>query len=50
MVPRQTPATYFLTSATGNRRGLFQFPTNAQLFLETFNTTRAEGHYHPPPT
>jgi putative transposase len=39
------PGTYFVTSATYNRRRLFQSPQNATLFLETLQHYRREGHY-----
>ena len=34
-----------MTSATYNRRRLFQVPANATLFLETLQHYRKEGHY-----
>ena len=37
--------TFFLTSATYNRRRLFQVPANAELFLEALQHYRAAGHY-----
>ncbi len=37
--------TYFITSATNNRRRLFQTETNAELFLETLQHYRREGDY-----
>jgi putative transposase len=39
------PGTYFVTSATSNRRRLFQVAANAELFLETLQHYRREGHY-----
>jgi putative transposase len=37
--------TYFVTSATFNRRRLFQIAANAELFLETLQHYRHAGHY-----
>ena len=37
--------TFFVTSATYNRRRLFQVAANADLFLETLRQYRREGHY-----
>jgi putative transposase len=37
--------TYFVTSATFDRRRLFQVATNAELFLETLQQYRHAGHY-----
>jgi putative transposase len=37
--------TYFVTSATFNRRRLFQVEANAELFLEVLQKYRREGHY-----
>ncbi|HEV2578823.1 MAG TPA: transposase [Acidobacteriaceae bacterium] len=37
--------TFFITTQTYNRRRLFQTPTTAQLFLETLQHYRREGHY-----
>jgi putative transposase len=37
--------TYFVTSATFNRRRLFQVATNAELLLETLQQYRHAGHY-----
>jgi putative transposase len=37
--------TYFVTSATFNRRRLFQIAINAELFLETLQQYRHAGHY-----
>jgi putative transposase len=39
------PGTYFLTSATFNRRRLFQVEAHANLFLETLQHYRREGNY-----
>jgi putative transposase len=46
-IPARTsrPGTYFITSATHNRRRLFQVDLHAKLFLETLQHYRAEGHY-----
>jgi putative transposase len=37
--------TYFVTSATFNRRRLFQVEANADLFVQTLQHYRQEGHY-----
>jgi putative transposase len=37
--------TYFVTSATFNRRRLFQVSVNAELFLETLQQYRRADHY-----
>jgi len=37
--------TFFITSPTYARRRLFQLAANAQLFLETLQHYRREGHY-----
>jgi len=37
--------TYFVTSATFNRRRLFQVAANAELFLEVLQHYRREGYY-----
>jgi putative transposase len=37
--------TFFVTSPTYNRRRLFQVTANAELFLETLQHYRREGHY-----
>jgi putative transposase len=37
--------TYFVTSATFGRRRLFQVAVNAELFLETLQHCRRDGHY-----
>jgi putative transposase len=39
------PGTYFVTSATFNRRRLFQIAANAELLLETLQHYRHAGHY-----
>jgi putative transposase len=39
------PGTYFVTTATYNRRRLFQSSANAELFLETLQHYRGLGHY-----
>jgi putative transposase len=39
------PGTFFVTSATYNRRLLFQVPANAELFLETLQHYRRDGNY-----
>lgn len=39
------PGTFFITTATYNRRRLFQVGANAELFLETLQHYRREGHY-----
>jgi putative transposase len=46
-IPFRAPrlGTFFLTSATYNRRRLFQVPANAELFLEALQHYRAAGHY-----
>jgi putative transposase len=46
-IPARTarPGTYFITSATFNRRRLFQVEANANLFLETLQHYRREGNY-----
>jgi putative transposase len=40
-----TEGTFFITTITYNRRLLFQLPANAELFLETLQHYRVEGHY-----
>jgi len=40
-----TEGTFFITTIGYNRRRLFQLPRNAELFLETLQHYRAEGHY-----
>jgi putative transposase len=37
--------TFFISTQTYNRRRLFQVEANAQLFLETLQHYRSEGHY-----
>jgi putative transposase len=37
--------TYFVTSVTSGRRRLFQIAVNAELFLETLQAYRRQGHY-----
>jgi putative transposase len=37
--------TFFITTITYRRRRLFQVPRNAELFLQTLQHYRAEGHY-----
>ena len=37
--------TFFISTQTWNRRRLFQQATNAELFLETLQHYRREGHY-----
>jgi putative transposase len=46
-IPSRTsrPGTFFVTTATYNRRRLFQVDRNAKLFLETLQHYRREGHY-----
>jgi putative transposase len=46
-IPKRSaiPGTYFVTSATWNRRRLFQVKTNAELFIETLQHYRRLGHY-----
>jgi len=46
-IPGRTsrPGTFFITTATYNRRRLFQLPVNAELFIETLQHYRREGHY-----
>ena len=39
------PRTFFVTSATYNRRRLFQVPANAEMFIETLQHYRRLGHY-----
>jgi|ERR1019366_438990 putative transposase len=39
------PGTFFITTATCNRRRLFQVPANCELFLETLQHYRRAGHY-----
>ena len=46
-IPARTaqPGTFFITSRTHDSRRLFQVTANAELFLETLQHYRAEGHY-----
>jgi len=46
-IPHRAPnhGTYFITSATYNRRRLFQTTTAAELLLDTLQHYRREGHY-----
>src|ERR1700733_6225121 len=46
-IPSRTdrPGTFFVTSRTHGSRRIFQVPRNAELFLETLQHYRAEGHY-----
>jgi putative transposase len=46
-IPSRTDGagTYFVTSATFNRRSLFQVAANSELFLETLQQYRHQGHY-----
>lgn len=39
------PGTYFVTTATAQRRRLFQRHATAELFVETLQHYRREGHY-----
>ncbi len=39
------PGTYIVTSITHERRRLFQVERNAELFIETLQHYRREGHY-----
>jgi len=39
------PGTFFVTSGTYNRRRLFQVTAYANLFLETLQHYRTQGHY-----
>ena len=39
------PGTFFVTSATFNRRRLFQIPANSALFIETIQHYRHQGHF-----
>ncbi len=47
VIPARTsrPGTFFVTTATYNRRRVFQTATNAELFLETLQHYRRLGHY-----
>jgi putative transposase len=46
-IPGRLPGagTYFVTSITSGRRRLSQVAANAELFLETLQTYRHQGHY-----
>ena len=46
-IPSRAPrlGTFFTTTATCNRRRLFQIPANAELFLDTLQHYRREGNY-----
>jgi putative transposase len=46
-IPRRLPGagTYFVTSITFGRRRVFQVAANAELFLETLQQYRHQGHY-----
>ena len=46
-IPKRTSqtGTFFVTSATYNRRSLFQVPANADLFIATMQPYRHGGHY-----
>jgi putative transposase len=46
-IPSRAPrlGTFFITTATYNRRRLFQIPANAELFLDTLQHYRREGNY-----
>jgi len=46
-IPSRAPrlGTFFIASATYNRRRLFQVPANAELFLETLQHYRHAGRY-----
>jgi putative transposase len=41
------PGTFFITTATYNRRRLSQVPANCELFLETLQHYRHAGHARP---
>jgi putative transposase len=43
--PPSTTATYFVTSATFDRRRIFQVKETAALLIETLQHYRAQGHY-----
>ncbi len=40
-----THGTFFITTITYNRRRLFQLPAHAELFLDTLQHYRRQGHY-----
>ena len=46
-IPSRAPrlGTFFITTATYNRRSLFQVPANAEVFIETLQHYRHAGHY-----
>ena len=46
-IPKRSsqPGTYFVTSVTYDRRRLFQVSQNVELFIETLQNYRREGHY-----
>jgi putative transposase len=46
-IPKRSsqPGTYFVTSATWNRRRLFQVRASAMMFLDTLQHYRREGNY-----
>lgn len=46
-IPTRTarPGTFFVTTATYNRRRLFQVEANASLLIETIQHYRREGNY-----
>jgi putative transposase len=46
-IPERRPGagTYFVTGVTSSRRRLFQVAANAELFLETLQAYRRQGHY-----
>lgn len=46
-IPQRTsrPGTFFVTTATSNRRRIFQQTTKAELFLETLQHYRRQGHF-----
>jgi putative transposase len=46
-IPSRAPrlGTFFITTATFDRRRLFQVPANAEMFLETLQHYRHAGHF-----
>jgi putative transposase len=44
-MPESRPGTYAITSVTYERRSIFQVDTTAQLFLDTLQHYRREGHF-----
>jgi putative transposase len=46
-IPGRLPGagTFFVTSVTSSRRRLFQVPAHAELFLQTLQLYRRQGHY-----